>query len=82
MQKEELDYKSLAEDILEGACKITLELFDLKRKHGEMKMDVPKELQSPLIFDALREMWAAWYIADQSGVDQETLKKLAEAMDK
>lgn len=79
MQKEELDYKDLAGKILEGACKITLELYDLKRKYGEMKLDIPEEFNNPLILDTLREMWAAWYIADQSEVDQETLKKLAEA---
>ena len=72
--KGELDYKDLSGKLLEGLAGITIELFDNKIKHNEIKIE--DEVGVPL--DILRTMWVAEYVSEKTGIDAHTLSKLAD----
>lgn len=72
-ENKELDYKDLASKLLEGICRVTVELFDHKVTHKEMDF----ENCDGFPLDVLRNMWTADYIAKKTEIDSDILYQLA-----
>lgn len=71
-----LDYKDIAMKTANAVYNLAMELFDERIKHNEIK--IKDEVGLPI--EMMKVAWVQNYIIEKTGIDGETLSKLADEM--